>query len=155
MKVDARTAVGFNVPVRDADAETVVVGAGHAGLAAGWALAQRGVEHVVLEEGRIGQVWRTERWDSFRLNTTRWMSRLDGEEPGGEDAAGFAIRVRDGDLTARSVILATGFQRAPARLQIADALAGRLLQLDTATYRSPDAVADGAVLVVGGGQSGC
>lgn len=76
MKVDARTAVGFNVPVRDADAETVVVGAGHAGLAAGWALAQRGVEHVVLEEGRIGQVWRTERWDSFRLNTTRWMSRF-------------------------------------------------------------------------------
>ena len=117
---------------------------------------------------------------------------MDGEEPGGEDAAGFdtapefvaaleqfasahglpvreqtgpdgssatrpvaSIRVRDGDLTARSVILATGFQRAPARLQIADALAGRLLQLDTATYRSPDAVADGAVLVVGGGQSGC
>ena len=77
MKVDGRTTVGFNTPVRDADVETVVVGAGHAGLAASWALAQRGVEHVVLEEGRIGQVWRTERWDSFRLNTTRWMSRLD------------------------------------------------------------------------------
>ncbi|MGH3138174.1 MAG: NAD(P)-binding protein, partial [Gaiellales bacterium] len=57
--------------MRYADVETVVVGAGHAGLAASWALAQRGVEHVVLEEGRIGQVWRTERWDSFRLNTTR------------------------------------------------------------------------------------
>ena len=193
MKVDGRTAVGFNTPVRGADVETVVVGAGHAGLAASWALAQRGVEHVVLEEGRIGQVWRTERWDSFRLNTTRWMSRLDGEEPGGEDADGFdtapefvaaleqfasahglpvreqtgpvrverdtadgfAIRVRDGDLTARSVILATGFQRVPARPPIADALAGRVLQLDTATYRSPDAIADGAVLVVGGGQSGC
>ena len=193
MKVDGRTAVGFNTPVRDADVETVVVGAGHAGLAASWALAQRGVEHVVLEEGRIGQVWRTERWDSFRLNTTRWMSRLDGEEPGGEDADGFdtapefvaaleqfasahglpvreqtgparverdtadgfAIRVRGGDLTARSVILATGFQRVPARPPIADALAGRVLQLDTATYRSPDAIADGAVLVVGGGQSGC
>ena len=89
MKVDWRTAVGFNTPVREGDVETVVVGAGHAGLAASWALAQRGVEHVVLEEGRIGQVWRTERWDSFRLNTTRWMSRLDGEEPGGEDVDGF------------------------------------------------------------------
>jgi putative flavoprotein involved in K+ transport len=37
------------------DVETVVVGAGHAGLAASWALHERGVEHVVLEEGRIGQ----------------------------------------------------------------------------------------------------
>jgi putative flavoprotein involved in K+ transport len=37
---------------------------------------------------------------------------------------------------------------------VADALSSRLLQLDTATYRSPAEVADGAVLVVGGGQSG-
>jgi putative flavoprotein involved in K+ transport len=174
------------------DVETVVVGAGHAGLAASWALAQRGVEHVVLEEGRVGQTWRTDRWDSFRLNTARWMSRLPGQTVAEADAdgfdtapefaaalkdgvrlhdlpvreevgparverdgdGGFAVRLRDGDLKARSVILATGFQRIPLRPPVADALSPRVLQLDTATYRSPDQTADGAVVVVGGGQSG-
>jgi cation diffusion facilitator CzcD-associated flavoprotein CzcO len=69
--------------------ETVVIGAGHAGLAAGWALAENGAEHVVLEEGRIGQTWRDDRWDSFRLNTARWMSRLPGHDLSGSDADGF------------------------------------------------------------------
>ncbi len=71
------------------DAETVVVGAGHAGLAASWALHERGLEHIVLEEGRIGQTWRDDRWSSFRLNTPRWMSRLPGQSAGGADADGF------------------------------------------------------------------
>ena len=60
--------------------ETVVIGAGHAGLAASTALAARDLEHVVLEaRGSIGQTWRDQRWDSFRLNTPRWMSRLPGD----------------------------------------------------------------------------
>lgn len=71
------------------DTETVVVGAGHAGLAASWALHERGLEHVVLEEGRIGQTWRDDRWGSFRLNTPRWMSRLPGQSAGGADADGY------------------------------------------------------------------
>jgi putative flavoprotein involved in K+ transport len=49
--------------------DCVVVGAGPAGLAASAALRGRGVEHVVLERGRVGESWRTQRWDSFRLNT--------------------------------------------------------------------------------------
>ncbi len=56
--------------------ECVVVGAGPAGLAASRALAEAGVEHVVLERGRAGETWRSQRWDSFRLNTPGWMSRL-------------------------------------------------------------------------------
>ena len=87
MKTGVAGAVLLNMAVHDV--ETVVVGAGHAGLAASWALAERGVEHVVLEEGRIGQTWRTDRWVSFRLNTTRWMSRLPGETVGEADADGF------------------------------------------------------------------
>jgi putative flavoprotein involved in K+ transport len=71
------------------DVETVVVGAGHAGLAASWALHERGLEHVVLEEGRIGQTWRDDRWSSFRLNTPRWMSRLPGQSAGAADADGY------------------------------------------------------------------
>jgi putative flavoprotein involved in K+ transport len=71
------------------DVETIVVGAGHAGLAASWALQERGLEHVVLEEGRIGQTWRDDRWSSFRLNTPRWMSRLPGQSAGAADADGY------------------------------------------------------------------
>ncbi len=48
--------------------DCAVVGAGPAGLAASAALSARGVEHVVLERGRVGESWRTQRWDSFRLD---------------------------------------------------------------------------------------
>lgn len=61
--------------------DCVVVGAGPAGLAASTALTTRGVEHVVLERGRVGQSWRTQRWDSFRLNTPGWMNQMLGEQP--------------------------------------------------------------------------
>lgn len=64
--------------------DAIVVGAGPAGLAASWHLRRRGVSHVVLERGRIGETWRTQRWDSFALNTPTWMSRL----PGGEAETG-------------------------------------------------------------------
>jgi putative flavoprotein involved in K+ transport len=60
--------------------DCVVVGAGPAGLAASAALSADGIEHVVLERGRPGESWRTQRWDSFRLNTPGWMNRLLGEQ---------------------------------------------------------------------------
>jgi putative flavoprotein involved in K+ transport len=44
-------------------------------------LAGRGVVHVVLDAGRAGQTWRTQRWGSFRLNTPGWTTRLLGEQP--------------------------------------------------------------------------
>jgi putative flavoprotein involved in K+ transport len=58
--------------------DAIVVGAGPAGLAASWHLRRRGVSHVVLERGRVGETWRTQRWDSFTLNTPTWMSCLPG-----------------------------------------------------------------------------
>ena len=55
--------------------ETVVIGAGQAGLAAGYHLAKRGVDFVILEANdRIGTSWRS-RWDSLRLFTA---ARYDG-----------------------------------------------------------------------------
>ena len=60
------------------DTNTVVIGAGHAGLAMSRCLVDRGVEHVVIERGRLGERWRTARWDSFRLLTPAWMTRLPG-----------------------------------------------------------------------------
>jgi putative flavoprotein involved in K+ transport len=72
--------------------DCVVVGAGPAGLAASLALAARGVDHVVLERGRAGESWRTQRWDSFRLNTVGWMNGLLGPQP------------RDAYLTGKEVV---------------------------------------------------
>jgi putative flavoprotein involved in K+ transport len=56
--------------------DTVVIGAGHAGLATSRLLTEAGVDHVVLDRGRVGERWRTERWDSLRLLTPTWMTRL-------------------------------------------------------------------------------
>lgn len=67
----------------------VVVGAGQAGLAMSHCLRQRGIEHVVLERGRIGERWRSERWDSLRLLTPNWMTRLPGGGYDGPDPHGF------------------------------------------------------------------
>ncbi|MET0476524.1 MAG: NAD(P)-binding domain-containing protein [Actinomycetota bacterium] len=58
--------------------DCAVVGAGPAGLAASAALADRVVDHVVLERDQAGESWRAQRWDSFRLNTAGWMNRLLG-----------------------------------------------------------------------------
>jgi putative flavoprotein involved in K+ transport len=61
--------------------DCVVVGGGPAGLTASAALTERGVEHEVLEAERVGQSWRTQRWNSFRLNTPGWLNHLFGELP--------------------------------------------------------------------------
>src|SRR5687767_13395790 len=58
--------------------DTVVVGGGFAGLSASAALDREGIDHVVLERDRVGESWRSQRWDSFRLNSLRWMSGLSG-----------------------------------------------------------------------------
>jgi putative flavoprotein involved in K+ transport len=59
-------------------ADTVIIGAGHAGLAMSHCLADRGLDHVVLDRGTVGERWRSARWDSFRLLTPNWLSRLPG-----------------------------------------------------------------------------
>jgi putative flavoprotein involved in K+ transport len=59
--------------------DCVVVGAGAAGLAMSRALQERGLDHVVLERDQIGSTWRTQRWDSFRLNTPGYMNTMLGD----------------------------------------------------------------------------
>ena len=70
--------------------DTVVIGAGQAGLAASRCLADRGRDHVVLERGRIGQRWRSDTWDSLHLLTPNWMNTLPGEAYRGPDPDGFS-----------------------------------------------------------------
>ena len=68
--------------------DVVVVGAGQAGLAASYHLAQSRIDHIVLERGAIGESWRSQRWDSFHLNTPNWSNALPG--------AAFLAEVPDG-----------------------------------------------------------
>ena len=173
--------------------ETVVVGAGQAGLSTSWHLTRRGIEHTVLERGRVGQEWRQARWDSFVLNTPNWAQQLpgfayDGPAPDAfaplaevigylEDyAASFAAPVREGvavtalraapgggyrletdggPVDTRSVVVATGAYQRPTPSALRDAAPPDVFQQHTAEYRNPAELPDGAVLVVGSGQSGC
>ncbi|MER9892576.1 NAD(P)-binding domain-containing protein [Mesorhizobium sp. M0119] len=69
--------------------DVAIIGAGQAGLAMSRCLSERGVDHVVLERGRIAERWRSERWDSLRLLTPNWMTRLPGGGYRGADPNGF------------------------------------------------------------------
>ncbi len=68
---------------------TVVIGAGHAGLAMSHCLAERGIDHVLLERGEVANTWKTERWDTLTLLTPNWMSRLPGFGYEGDDPDGY------------------------------------------------------------------
>jgi putative flavoprotein involved in K+ transport len=69
--------------------EVVVIGAGQAGLAVSNLLTGAGVGHVVLERGRTGERWISQRWDSLRLLSPNWMTRLPGWRYRGSDPDGF------------------------------------------------------------------
>ena len=71
------------------DTTTVIIGAGHCGLAMSHCLAARSVDHVVLERGEVANSWRTQRWDSLRLLTPNWMTRLPGYAYRGPDPDGY------------------------------------------------------------------
>lgn len=68
---------------------TVIIGAGQAGLAMSYHLSKHSVDHVLLERGQVGNSWSNERWDSLRLLTPNWQSRLPGYYYDGEDPDGY------------------------------------------------------------------
>jgi putative flavoprotein involved in K+ transport len=171
--------------------DAVVIGAGSAGLGISYFLQQRGCAHQVLERGRIGETWRTQRWDSFRLNSTNIRSILpgdtyDGTDPWGaithhafaaylqsyverhrlpvrtgvvvkqlgREDGGFQIATERETLLARTMVIATGNQNRQVRPLWSSDLPPAIQQIDSSVYRNPRALAEGAVLVVGSGQSG-
>src|SRR5512140_486981 len=77
---------------RPRSVETVVVGAGHAGLIVSGLLRQRGREHVVLERrSSLGGGWQ-DRWDAFQLVSPNWTTSLQGFPYRGRDPDGFMPR---------------------------------------------------------------
>ena len=69
--------------------DVVIVGGGQAGLAMSRSLSDARIDHVLLERGRVAERWRSERWDSLRLLTPNWMTRLPGFSYDGPDPDGF------------------------------------------------------------------
>ena len=84
-----RRATPTPAAVRTVDA--IVVGAGHAGLAMSHALSGHGIDHVVIERGEVASAWR-ERWDSLRLLTPNWQTRLPSYAHESHDPDGFMTR---------------------------------------------------------------
>jgi len=179
--------------------DVVVVGAGQAGLAASYFLDRQGIDHVVLERGRTGESWRTQRWDSFVVNTPNAINALpgapyDGPAPDGfqtrdelvasferyaerfelpiragveveavEKDPGhgeFTVRVRDVDgarqsIAARCIVIASGILNKPRVPPFAESLSPGIAQVHAGSYRNPETLPPGAVVVAGSGQSGC
>src|SRR5688572_23357488 len=70
----------------------VVIGAGQAGLSVSYYLTQRRIKHIVLEQARIADAWRTKRWDNFCLVTPNWQCQLPGFPYRGDDPDGFMLK---------------------------------------------------------------
>lgn len=170
---------------------TVIVGAGHAGLAASRHLTERSIDHVVLERGDVANSWRTERWESLRMLTPNWMCRLPGlhrssEEPDGFMTVGdlvtmlrayahhvaapvqtsttvtrlgrvddgFVVETDRGPWRCRNVVIATGACNTASVPACAAGLSPATHQVTALTYRSPEQLPDGRVLVVGASATG-
>jgi putative flavoprotein involved in K+ transport len=85
---------------------TVVIGAGHAGLATSRCLTERSLDHVVIERGEVANSWRRERWDSLRLLTPNWQSRLPGYRYDGADPDGFMAASEVVEFVSRFAVVA-------------------------------------------------
>jgi putative flavoprotein involved in K+ transport len=170
--------------------DTVIIGGGQAGLALSRCLTDRRVEHVVLERGRTGQRW-TERWDSLRLLSPNWMTRLPGQPYAGNDPDGYmrgndvaryltdfarSFQAPVSELTsvvavepvgsewnvtttrglwrARNVVIATGHCQETRVPAMARNLTPEIVQMTTSSYRNPDQLPTGGVLIVGASASG-
>lgn len=172
--------------------ETVVIGAGQTGLAVSYCLKELERSHILLEKQRVGEAWRSKRWDSFTLVSPNWTLALPGFEYSGDAPDGYLTRAQvvqylddyarhiqapirtgvevkslrkiggsfhletsQGTIVAQSVVVATGAFQQPRLPEFAHRLASHIEQFDSTTYRNPDQLPPGAVLVVGSGQSGC
>ena len=96
--------------------DVAVVGAGQAGLAMSWHLRERGIEHVVLERGRIGERWRTERWDSLMFQFPNSVLSLPGMPYDGPAPDGFSHSGAVVDLVKRYADLQGGPVREGVRV---------------------------------------
>jgi putative flavoprotein involved in K+ transport len=154
-------------------------------------LQELSIDHVLLERGEVAHTWRTERWDSLRLLTPNWQSRLpgfgyDGRDPDSyrtlpevidfiagyakaisapvrthttvtsvrEAGPGYLVSTDRGDWRCRTIVLASGACNMARVPVFADRVPPSVATLTAQSYRNPDQLEDGGVLVVGASSSG-
>ena len=172
--------------------DTLVVGAGQAGIAVSEHLHGHSIPHLLLEKARVAEAWRSGRWDGLVTNGPVWHDRFpnlefEGDAPDAfvskdrvaaylEDYArkvsapiqtgvevhkasrlegrrGFRVETSQGTIEANRIVAATGAFQTPVIPKIVPDEAS-VAQIHSYHYRSPDQLAEGAVLVVGSGSSG-
>lgn len=174
--------------------EVIVVGAGYAGLCASYYLKKNGLDHVIFERGKIGESWRSQRWDNFRFNSTNKLNLLPGEADGDEPdlfstAAAFVHKLEQYVLTnnlpveensnvvsidrvddhfhvkvlsanivknyfSKKILIASGACNEIIIPSLAKKVSKEIKQFHTSDYKNAKQLPAGAVLVVGGAQSG-
>lgn len=171
--------------------DTLVVGAGQAGLTTSYWLNQAGIGHTLVDRRQtLGGAWQ-DRWDGFRLVTPNFSLQLPGQPYAGPDPdtclgrddvielfrgyarrieapvrlgtevtglavanGGFLVQTPGTSIAAHRVVLATGPYQVPRLPAAAAGFPESVLQLHSNDYRQPGQLSEGAVLVVGSGQSG-
>lgn len=123
--------------------EVIVIGGGQAGLAMSYCLTGQGRSHVVLEQGRIAESWRSRRWDSLRLIAPNWSLELPGYTYQGDDSEGYMGKE---EVAAHLEVYARSFA-APVQEGVRvmaierDAADGRfLVQTEATTYEAAQVV---------------
>jgi putative flavoprotein involved in K+ transport len=175
--------------------DVIVTGAGYAGLCAGYHLKKFGLTHLIFERGRVGESWRSQRWDSFRMNSANKLNVLPCVNCDADKADAFAsapefvsslerfvathqlpvkenakvISVEKQDdifhvtvstyglmekYYCRQILIASGVVNEIKIPSFAAKIFNNLKQIHTGEYRNADQLPPGAVLVVGGAQSG-
>jgi putative flavoprotein involved in K+ transport len=115
----------------------IVIGAGHAGLAMSRCLSDRGVYHVVLERGDVANSWKTERWDSLRLLTPNWQSRLPGYRYQGDDPDGYMSAGEIAAYIARyASVIAAPVETHTKVTAVRNAGSGYLVETDRGTWHA-------------------
>jgi putative flavoprotein involved in K+ transport len=108
---------------------TVVIGGGQAGLAMSYHLSELGQEHVVIERGRVGESWRSERWDSLMFQFPSSSIRLPGYAYETDDPDGYVAKDEIVRFLERYAAVIGAPLRSPLTVNALrqDAASGRLL----------------------------
>jgi len=114
-----------------------------------YCLKERGVAHLIFEKNRLGESWRSNRWDSFCLVTPNWQCQLPGFPYSGHDPDGF---MKKDEIVAYIEAYAQSFQppikEGVTVTRLAQDEAGRfMVATDTGDY-----LADQVVVATGGYQ---
>jgi len=174
--------------------DVIIVGAGYSGLCASYHLKKYGLRHIIFERGKVGESWRSQRWDNFRFNSTNKLNVLPGDkETDDPDSFGmvsqfvssleqyvtthqlpiaenskvilvekpgefFQVTVESNTnikkYLGKQVLIASGAANEIKIPSLAKNISKDIKQLHTCEYRNTNQLPAGAVLVVGGAQSG-